>query len=66
MSDSKQHSEPTPREEWSGDEATEPKLSDFIDMDAYDVVAGETHRRLVEQLEAMREALTRLVAANHV
>lgn len=31
---------------------SEPPLHDYIDMEAYDVVPGDVHRRLVEQLEA--------------
>lgn len=29
----------------------EPPLHDFIDMEAYDVVSGDKHRKLVEALE---------------
>lgn len=42
---------------------TEHPLHDYIDMDVYDVVAGQTYRHLLEQLEAVESALRGLVDA---
>ena len=35
---------------------TEKPLNEYIDLEAYDVVTGESYRALKEQLEALREA----------
>lgn len=34
-------------------EPREPALNEFIDLEAYDVVAGETYRNLLEQVETL-------------
>jgi hypothetical protein len=57
------HSDPhsSPRE-FTQVEIEQP-LHDYIDMEAYDVVAGQTYRDLVEQLETLRGEVRRAQAS---